>query len=238
MTVILTLTVDPQDQVIATHDGAQLGEPAPLTSLARIGEKSNPYRFDLYGLGAQLFAALGGPALLALLDADAPDYALHLVVDEYTASVPWEYASQARGRFLACEYAMLRLLPGAPPAPSARPGPINFVALAADPLVDQKGRPRTGQRLQVDAELAAVAARLAESAIAINARRIPPTARHLQAALGVGPAVLHLTSPATAHWWRRPRASWPCYRLRTPTAGPTPCALTACCACPRAGCCN
>lgn len=171
MTVVLTLTTDAQERVVATHDGALLGPPTALASLARIGPKSNPYRLDPYGLGAQLLDALGGQVLLDLLDAD-PNYALHLVVDDRTGPVPWEYASPERGRFLACDYALLRLLPDAPPAWPAKSGPINFVALAADPLVDQNGQPRPGYRLQADAELKAVAGRLAATEIALTARRL------------------------------------------------------------------
>ena len=56
MPVELTLTVDAQDNLIATCDGAQLAPPTPLASLPQLMPESNPYFLNPRGLGAQLYA--------------------------------------------------------------------------------------------------------------------------------------------------------------------------------------
>ncbi|MCE7984247.1 MAG: CHAT domain-containing protein [Caldilinea sp. CFX5] len=192
MTLHLSLTVD-ADQCVVARCGEQiLGAPTPLAALPRITPDANPFRYDPYGLGRQLLAALGGPALLDRLQADA-DGALYLTTDAACAALAWEYAATPDRTFLATQYSFLRLLPTARPAPPARSGPLNLVALAADPLVDDQGNPRTGYKLTIETELSAMTHRLRQSENAVSARRIPPTRGHLQRALRQGPAILHLS---------------------------------------------
>ncbi len=57
------------------------------------------------GLGAQIYAALGGNALRARLDAAWPRV-LYLTADNRAAALPWEYAYMGDD-FLALHYGML-----------------------------------------------------------------------------------------------------------------------------------
>ena len=91
MTIQLTLTVV-DNQLIAQHGATLLTAPTPLADLPRIAAQSNPFRYTPYELGLTLYHALGGQALTALLDRD-PDGALHLITDEASAVIPWEYAA-------------------------------------------------------------------------------------------------------------------------------------------------
>ena len=191
MAIELTLTCQ-DDRVTAECGGEVLAGPTPIETLARITTEGNPYRYDPTGLGRKLFEALGGEQLTGLLDAD-PDGLLFLITDDETAGIPWEYAATPAGTFLVAHYGVLRLLPDARPATTVPPGPLNFVVLAADPLVDEKGHPRTGPKLNIAAELSEIARQLAGSGTALTARRVPPTKGHLQSALSTGPALLHLT---------------------------------------------
>jgi len=198
--VAVTITLSTADgQVVATHDGRRLAGPTPLATLPRITGDSNPYRISPIELGQRLYAALGGSALTDLLDAD-DDRLLTLVADEAAADaaaagVPWEYAARPNGSFLACDYGFLRLLPDVRPARPAAAAPVNFIALAADPLVqnDEQRTPRTGYKLDIENELQAIGRVLAGSGISLTAQRLPPTVDHLRAALRRGPAVLHLS---------------------------------------------
>ena len=191
--IILT-TVD--GAVTATHAGRPLAAATALADLPRITADANPYRMAPVELGQRLFAALGGPALTDLLDADDARL-LYLVTDEAAAGVPWEYAAGLDGSFLACDYGFLRLLPDARPARpvAAAPAPLNFIALVADQLVqnDKEHTPRAGYKLDVENELQAIGRVLRGSGISLTAQRLPPTADHLRAALRRGPAILHLS---------------------------------------------
>ncbi len=193
MSIELTLTHQ-DGQVVAMYQDRPLAEPTPLVDLPRITGAENPYRYHPVELGRQLLAAMGGPGLLDLLEHDDPDYLLLLITDETTAAIPWEYAATPGGTFLVAEYGCLRLLPEARPAPSIRPGSLNFVILAADPLVDEYGRARTGYKLDIETELQAMGQVLANSGTGLAARRIPPTEQHLRSALKTGPAILHLSA--------------------------------------------
>jgi len=190
----VTITLSTSDgQVVAMHDGRPLADAVALDSLPRITADSNPYRLDPAGLGARLYAALGGPALSDLLDAD--DEGLLLAADDAAAGAPWEYAATPDGDFLVCRHRFLRLLPDARRPRPAPAGPLSFIALMADPLVrDDKARsPRDGYKLDIEHEMQAIGKVLAASGVALAARRIPPTKAHLQSALRRGPAILHLS---------------------------------------------
>ena len=194
MAVEIILTTTPEGNVLAAHAGRPLGPPTPLAALPRITADSNPYRNAPIELGQRLFPALGGASLTALLDTD-DDRLLYLVADEAAAGVPWEYAATPDGNFLACDYGFLRLLPDVRPARPPAAAPLNFIALAADPLVqnDQSRTPRTGYKLDIENELQAIGRVLAGSGVNLIAQRLPPTVDHLRAALRRGPAVLHLS---------------------------------------------
>ncbi|MBN1992046.1 MAG: CHAT domain-containing protein [Anaerolineae bacterium] len=192
MAVELTLSHH-EGNIIAAYQGRPLTDPTPLANLPRITDKENPYRYDPVGPGRKLLAAMGGPSLLDLLKQD-PDNLLLLVTDETSAAVPWEYAATAGSNFLAVDYGFLRLLPAAKISPPPAAGPLNLVVLAADPLLDSAGRPRTGYKLDIETELRAIGRVLGQSDKSLVARRIPPTAQHLRSALKQGPAILHLSA--------------------------------------------
>lgn len=114
---MLELTLTHADgSIIAAIGDTPLAGPTPADTLPRITRDENPYRYDPIGLGQRLYAALGGDALRARLDAD-PDATLLLITGEEAAKIPWEYAATADGVQLATEYGMLRLLPDVPVAP-------------------------------------------------------------------------------------------------------------------------
>ena len=94
---------------------------------------------------------------------------------------------------LGCRYGMLRLIEQSAPPPHSN-GPLQFIALGADPLVDAKGEAREGYRLDIDNELAAIQQTLANSGKVVQGQRIAPTKSALQQALRRGPAILHLSS--------------------------------------------
>ena len=190
MSVEVILSVDDAANVVATCDGALLGAPVALASLPALTATSNPYFYDPRGLGARLYAALGGDALRARLDATQPRV-LYLDADERAAALPWEYAYMGDD-FLALHYGMLRRVTSRRPLAPAAGGPLHFLALAADPLVDATGSAVT-QRLAVEQEFAHIQSVLRESDAAVRARRVPPTTRRLRQALMRGPAVLHLS---------------------------------------------
>ena len=194
MAIEIVLTTTPAGNITASHAGKPLGPPTPLAGLPRITADANPYRNAAVELGQRLYPALGGPSLTALLEAD-DDRLLYLAADEAAAAAPWEYAATPDGRFLACDYGFLRLLPDVRPARPAAPAPLNFIALAADPLVqnDADHTPRAGYKLDIETELQAIGRSLRGSGVALTAQRIPPTAEQLRAALRRGPAVLHLS---------------------------------------------
>jgi hypothetical protein len=143
-----------------------------------------------YDQGRALTRALGGDALLAALRVD-PDSILLLDTDEPAAAVPWEFAAVDGPQFLACRFALVRLV-DLPAAQASAPDTLRFLVLGADPLVDDEGRSRQ-VRLRIDDELRAIRRTLSESGIDLVACRVPPTRHALRRALRQGPAMLHLT---------------------------------------------
>ncbi|MDW8373918.1 MAG: CHAT domain-containing protein, partial [Planctomycetota bacterium] len=145
---------------------------------------------DPYGAGHRLFAALGGDALWRLLDA-SDDGLLLLECDDAAADIPWEYAATAARRFLACDYAMLRLEPR--PARLSNPdAPPRLLVICADPLLYPDGA-LPAFALDFERELAALRRALESSPRALTARRVPPTPAELRAALAGGPSLLHFS---------------------------------------------
>lgn len=191
MAIELTLT-HLEGQVVATCQDQPLAEPISLADLPRITQEENPFRYNPVMPGQKLFAAMGGQKLLDLLDHD--EGLLLLITDETTAAIPWEFAATPGGTFLVADYGCLRLLPEARDVPTARPGSLNFVILAADPLVDKHSQPRTGYKLDIETELQAIGQVFNQSQKNLTVQRIPPTKQHLRSALKTGPAILHLSA--------------------------------------------
>lgn len=152
------------------------------------GEQADEVRRGLY-------AALGGEALQAKLDSD-DEHLLLLVLDDYTAEIPWEYAVCPDGDFLGCQVGLLRLVPEAPKVKAGTGGgPVRLVVLSADPLVadDEANTPRQGYKLDIESEIDALKSDLAGSESGVVAQRIPPTHAALRKGLSRGPAILHLS---------------------------------------------
>ncbi len=170
-----------------------LADPVPLDALPRLGrEDPGPLYGNPFEEGVPLFQALGGERLLEALDRDEEGVLL-LRIDDGAEPIPWEFAPLPGVRdLLAARYGLVRLIDRkAPPAPQ---GPLHVVVLAADPLVDDRGRPREEKRLQFDRELRALRAVLEGSGKDLLAERIPPTRGALRRALRRGPVLLHLSA--------------------------------------------
>ena len=189
----LTLRTDERGDVSAYLGDERLAGPTPRDTLP----KAPALYADPYALGRSLYAALGGPALLARLEGDAGG--LLIDADDAAQAVPWEFATLPGSEYLACRFGLLRLVDR--PAPPPTPGPLRLIVLGADPLVDDNGRAREGYRLKLDEEFAALRAGLNASGKALEARRLPPTAEALRAALRTlppdGAALLHLSCHGT-----------------------------------------
>jgi len=146
---------------------------------------------DPFTEGQALTAALGGDAMLSRLDND-PDNLLLLDCDDAVDAIAWEFATLRDRQFLCVKAGMLRTVDRDAP-PVAGDGALNFITLAADPLVDQGGSARDGYRLDIDNEMKIIRATLENCGKSLEARRIPPTREALNKALRRGPAILHLT---------------------------------------------
>ncbi|NLF12474.1 MAG: CHAT domain-containing protein, partial [Anaerolineaceae bacterium] len=186
MSVEVTLHTDEAGQLFALSGGRPLAGPTPLAALPALPA----LQAGAYDEGRALAAALGGEKLLALLD-DDPDRLLLLACDAEAEAVPWEFAALPGRQLLACRYGLLRLVDRDAPPPG-NGGELQFVALAADPLVDGQGQPREGYRLKLEDELRAIRRALQEGGKALRGFRIAPTQDALLKALERGPAVLHL----------------------------------------------
>ena len=187
MTLELTLRTDDTNRLTVTLDGQALAKPTLLTDLPALPALQEAP----YAQGRALTDGLGGDDLLARLR-DDPDQLLLLDADDAAAAIPWEYAALDGRQLLACRYSLLRLI-DRPAGPAPHPDTLRFLVLGADPLVDDEGNPREGYRLRINDELRAIRRTLGESGVDLTARRIPPTAGRLHAALLHGPAILHLS---------------------------------------------
>lgn len=190
MALILQLRTSSEEEITPLIAGESLTAPTPRAALPVLAE----LQADPLEVGKRLTQALGGAALFERLAGD-PEGLLWIDADEGARTIPWEYAALPDRQLLAVRYPVLRLVDrlAAPPAP----GPLNFVALAADPLVDAQGQPRENYRLQVDHELREVRRILQASGLALQAQRVPPLKAALKRALLRGPALLHLTCHGT-----------------------------------------
>ena len=146
---------------------------------------------DPFTNGQVLTAALGGDEMLKRL-ADDPDNLILLDCDDKADAFAWEFATLLDRQFLCVKAGMLRTVPrNAPPATSS--GTLNFIALAADPLVDESGNPYDGYRLDLDNEMRSIRETLEKCGKNIRAMRIPPTRNALIDTLMEGNTLLHLS---------------------------------------------
>ena len=187
MALIIRLASENGD-LTAQLDGREQLTRTPLAALPAIER----LQADPFVNGKTLTAALGGEKdILARIQND-DDNLILLDCDARSDAIAWEFATCSDGQFLCTKAGMLRTVERDAP-PVNGDGPLNFIALAADPLVDEKGEPREGYRLDLDNEMRAIHDTLADCGKALEARRIPPTREALQQALRKGPAILHLS---------------------------------------------
>lgn len=186
MTIILSLRSQ-NDQLTAYIGTEQLAGPTSITQLPNLDQlQQNPYQH-----GLALSDALGGEQLLQRLQQE-PDRLLLLDADEAAQAIPWEYATLPGQRFLVTEVGFLRLIdrPTSPPPANTS---LQFVALAADPLVGPNGEEKPPYDLDLQGEMQAIHCVLQESGKAVYAQRIPPTKADLRTSLKKGPAILHFS---------------------------------------------
>ena len=187
MAILLSLHVEEQ-RLVVEFDDQHTSIPSLIEKLPTIERlQSDPF---LHGI--TLTKALGGEKyLLERLQIDADNLIL-LNCDDQADSIAWEFATCSDGQFLNMKAGMLRTV-DRDVSESTGSGTLNFIALAADPLVDEQGNPREGYRLDLDNEMKAIRAVLQNCGKNLEATRIPPTREVLNKALRRGPAVLHLT---------------------------------------------
>ncbi|MFP4395070.1 MAG: CHAT domain-containing protein, partial [Anaerolineales bacterium] len=192
MSVTLVLRTDDHQRLTVACEGDLITDPIPLADLpARPALQAAPYAYDG---GCALTRALGGEALLTRLEND-PERLLLIEPDAAAAKIPWEYAALLdTPQLLGCRYALLRLVDRPATNGNKSPDTLHFLILGADPLVDKKGRPREGYRLQLRTERRAIRRELEGSGVDLQARHIPPTKEALHQALLRGPAILHLSA--------------------------------------------
>lgn len=188
MAVTVKIEMDEAGRMTPYYEGQPLAEATLLAGLPSLEQ----LQADPFAQGRPLAQALGGAALVQLLEAD-PDRLLLLAAEGAADEIPWEFAALPGSQLLACAYGMLRLVERETAAAPAQNGPLQFVALGADPLVDSEGRARDGYRLDIHNEMQAIRRTLLDSGVAMVAQRVPPTREALRRALRRGPAVLHLT---------------------------------------------
>lgn len=188
MSVILRLTTA-NGRLQAAHEAILLADTPTAALPGRADCLAQPYEH-----GPALFAALGGPALLALLDAD-PERLLYLDIPPGDPAdvIPWECAIVAPKTFLVHRYGLLRLV-AREVILDPTPAPLHLLALGADALVDRHGRARDTYRLDILAEMRQIERVIMSSKQAVSGARIAPTAAALRAALSAHPrALLHLS---------------------------------------------
>jgi tetratricopeptide (TPR) repeat protein len=187
MAITLNLRVA-AEQLVVDFDDQRDSVRIPVESLPAIER----LQADPFTHGKVLTNALGGETyLLKRLQID-PDNLILLDCDDKADSFAWEFATCSDGQFICIKAGMLRTVERDAPSITGD-GAINFVALMADPLVDEQGNPREGYRLDLDNEMKAIRATLQNCGKSLEARRIPPIREELYKALRKGPAILHLS---------------------------------------------
>ncbi|MEP7134260.1 MAG: CHAT domain-containing protein, partial [Chloroflexota bacterium] len=148
---------------------------------------------DPFTNGQVLTAALGGVEMLQRL-ADDPDNLILLDCDDTADAFAWEFATLRDRQFLCVKAGMLRTVDKTSEVlKTSEVSQLNFIALAADPLVDEHFKPRNGYRLDLDNEMRSIRETLEKSGKKISAFRIPPTRNALIDSLMEGSAILHLS---------------------------------------------
>ncbi len=193
MAITLALRTDARNQIISSLDGSLLAttplDQVPSLELAQA---------DPYNLGKKLMDALGGAALLQRLNAEGQGQAQPLLLldcDPRADTIPWEFSALPDHQLFVVQYGLLRLVDAPTFAISVgqpQESPLQFIALAADPLVDEKGNP-LDTFLKLNDEMSAIRRALADCGKLLAAQRVPPTRDALQRALRQGPAILHLS---------------------------------------------
>jgi hypothetical protein len=146
MAITLKLRVDEGGLVVGFDDQTVKTALEKLPAIDRL-------QADPFTNGQVLTAALGGVEMLKRL-ADDPENLILLDCDDKADAFAWEFATLPDRQFLCVKAGMLRTVPrDAPPVTSN--GALNFIALAADPLVDEDGNSREGYRLDLDNEMKA-----------------------------------------------------------------------------------
>ena len=190
MAITLMLREDAGGLVV-TFDDQKIN--TPLDKLPAIDR----LQADPFTNGQVLTAALGGDELLKRLNND-PHKLILLDCDDTADAFAWEFATLPDRQFLCVKAGMLRTVPRQTQQTSevsetSEVLKLNFIALAADPLVDEAGNPREGYRLDLDNEMKAIRETLKNCGKNLEAKRIPPTREELYKALRKGPAILHLS---------------------------------------------
>jgi tetratricopeptide (TPR) repeat protein len=186
MAITLKLGVD-EGGLVVTFDG-QTVKTALDKLPAIISLQADPFTN-----GQVLTAALGGDEMLRRL-ADDPDNLILLDCDDKADAFAWEFATLPDRQFLCVKAGMLRVVQKTSEVlKTSEVSTLNFIALAADPLVNQDGSVRDGYRLDLDNEMKAIRETLRSCGKNLEAKRIPPTREELYKALRKGPAILHLS---------------------------------------------
>lgn len=191
-TMTLTVTLRTEDGQVSAFVGEQkLAGPTPLDSLLQ-QEDLHHLRNVPYEQGERLLAALGGDALIQALGQE--ETLLLASEDPEADQIPWEFAALPGRRLLAAEVGLLRLVAGQAPPPPEQANRLQWLALFADPLVDDDGQARE-RRLDQATEMRAVRRTLRESGVAVQARRIPGTSKQLRRTLRRerNPVLLHVS---------------------------------------------
>src|SRR3972149_3988844 len=133
MSIILSLRAQPEGHLTPFLNGQPFVAPTPLDKLPTLDR----LQADPFELGKALTAALGGEPLVRKLEADG-EGPLFLDCDECANKIAGDFAATPDRRFLAVRFGLLRLIGDrdAPPPPAS--SELRFIALAADPLVDDK----------------------------------------------------------------------------------------------------
>lgn len=187
MAVIISVHVNDLGQVVAMLNGQLLAttNATDLPTLQRL-------QADPFNLGKALMVALGGDELEHRLEVDEEGLLL-LELDERADTFPWEFAALYDNQLLVLQYGCLRLVDRN--AIPTLEGPLQFIALGADPLIDESGLPRESHRLDLNEEIRVIRRVLEGNGMALVARRIAPTLASLRSQLvrSRGPTILHMS---------------------------------------------
>ncbi len=197
----LHLNLDEAAARVGVTAGGESSHTFDLRDLALTERQANAFLDDPAPYGERLFAALfpAETPARAALEALPAGARLALAMDHPRLhDLPWEYLCRG-GRFLATEYALLRLAPSRRAAPPAAEMPerLPFFFVPSDPLL-HNGEP-PAYELDLGSEWEEVYALLKERNPPCDLRRVlPPTLDALHEALaGARGALIHFTGHGT-----------------------------------------